>query len=45
MSKPKVTTNRIVKLYKKHENVAEVARIVGRHYTSVYQRLKRAGAL
>lgn len=45
MSKPKVTIKRIIKLYKEHKNVAVVARKVGRHYTSVYQRLKRAGEL
>jgi hypothetical protein len=41
----KVTIGRIVRLYEKHQNVAVVARIVKRHYTSIYQRLKRAGSL
>jgi hypothetical protein len=43
--RPAVTTKRIVKLYQKHQNVAEVARIVKRYYTVVRDRLIRAGVI
>jgi hypothetical protein len=45
MSKPKVTTARIVRLYKEHKNIAEVARRVKRHLTTVRDRLIRAGVI
>lgn len=43
MSKSKVTTKRIAKLYAEHKNFSKVGRIVGLHITSVRTRLVRAG--
>lgn len=41
----KITLARLIRLYRKHENVAEVARKVGRSYAAVHQRLKKAKVL
>ncbi len=45
MSKSKVTTKRIARLYAEHRNFAKVGRIVNLHLTSVRTRLVRAGLL
>jgi len=42
MAKPNVTTNKIIKLYAKHQSFVKVARIVKRHPTAVRARLIRA---
>ena len=41
----KVTTARLARMLKSGKTVAEIARIVGRHYSSVRNRLCRVGAL
>jgi len=45
MSKSKVTTKRIARLYAKYKNFSKVGRIVGLHMTSVRTRLVRADLL
>ena len=41
----KVTTARMARLLKSGKSVAEIARLVGRHYSSVRNRLCRVGAI